>query len=640
MAKSVYGKILDIDLSTGKLSKREIDPEFARKYIGGMGFSNRILYDEVGPDIDPLGPENIVIFAPGTFTGSHIPYSARTEITTKHPQTGSIGTGNTGGVWGAMLKKAGIELIVVRNESEKPVYLWINDDTIEIRDAGHLWGKDVYETNAILDNELPYKVPLLAIGQAGENLVPYACPTNEYHHGANRNGVGAVMGAKKLKAIAARGTGSPQPARPEELQKAIKELRDCLDYSRQQARLPGSYTGGGDAIKRYVERGGLRVKNYQAGYLPNFLETRGPQIGRKYVTHRVGCYACPSPCFDVGEVKEGKFAGTLIGRPTFAGIAAAWGANCAIDNMPAIWKCKELCQRYGMDYVSASGTIAFAMELFQRGIITTKDTDGLELTWGNEDAAIELLRKISYREGFGDVLAEGAARASAKIGKGSRRYVMTLKDVEVMCGDPRIHQKLYTLCDLTNPRGGDNIKGGHNAVDPDIYDPNWWIDEFDMFDEVKKKIFKVPPQEISSTWEGKAPMCKWMQDVYQLCNAMGLCFPITGRLAIGPTYISKLFSAYTGWDTTPQDIMKAGERVFTVFKAYAVRQGQGRKDDHWPDRFYEEPLADGPGKGATLSRATIDKVLDEYYEERGWDKKTGVPTRKKLADLGLEDMVK
>lgn len=639
MADNVYGKILDIDLSSRKIEKREIDTRFAREFLGGRGLSNKILYDEVGPEVDSLGPGNLVIFAPGTFTGSRIPYSPRTEITNKHPLTGSIGTGNTGGHWGAALKRAGYEMLIVRNQSEKPVYIWVDDDTVEIRDAGQLWGKDIYVTCNMIEQELGRKVPIQGIGQAGENLVPYACPINEYHHGANRTGAGAVMGSKKLKAVAVHGTGTLKPARPEAFQEALKLLQERLDASRQAQMKPGSYTGGMDAVKRYLEKGGLRVKNYQSGFLPNFLETRGREVGAKYVVGREGCYACPTPCFDIGEVKEGKYAGTVVGRPTFAGITCAFGANCAIDNLPAIWKCKELCQRYGLDYVSASGSIAFAMELFQRGIITTGDTDGLELTWGNEDAAIQLLHKIAAREGIGNVLAEGCIRAAAKIGKGSERYAMTLKGVEVMAGDPRSHQKLYVICDLTNPRGGDNIKGGHNMVDPDTYDPNWWRDEIEVFDDVKRKVYRMPPEEIDSSWEGKAIMCKWAQDLYSLLDSLGICFGRVGsRLIVGPYTLSKLYSAYTGWDVSPEEMMQSGEKLFNLFKAYCVREGQTRKDDNCPDRFYEEPLPDGPQKGAILSREDIDKVLDEYYEVRGWDKQSGVPTRKKLLELGLDDV--
>ena len=638
MDNTVTGKILDIDLSTGAVNKKDIDAEFTRKYVGGMGFSNKILFDEVGPNVDALSPENIVVFAPGTFAGSVITNSCRTEITTKHPETGSIGTGNTGGVWGINLKKAGYGALIVRNRAEKPVYIYIENDKIEIRDAAHLWGLDTYETTSALEAEtdLPPKVGIIAIGQAGENLVPYACPITERHHGANRNGSGAVMGSKNLKGVVVRGTGAIRPARPEAFKEALAEMKEREELSRAAMSMPGSYTGGPDALKRYVEDGGLRVKNYQAGYLPNFLETRGKHIAEQYDNGSRSCHACPANCFEIGEVKEGKYAGTVVARPSFCGVTCAFGANCAVDNIPAILKCKELCQRYGMDYVGASCSIAFAMELYQRGIITRTDTDGLDLSWGNEDAVIELLHKIARREGFGEVLAQGCLKASARIGKGSERYAMTTKGTEIMEGDPRSHQKIYVLCHITNPRGGDNIKGGHNAVDPDTYDPNWWSDKFDMFDEVKERVFKTEPGEISTTWEGKALYTKWLQDLYTLQSVLGL--NLSGRLTIGPHTIAKLYSAFTGIDTTPEEIMQAGERIFNVFKAFAVREGQSRKDDFLPDRFFDEPLPDGPQKGAVLSRDDINRALDEYYEVRGWDKKSGLPTGEKLNELGLDDI--
>ncbi len=634
-------KILDVDLSTGKVVKTDIDPEFTRKYMGGMGFSNRILYNEAGPEIGPLSPENIVVFAPGTFSGSQIPGTCRTEITTKHPQTGNIGTGNTGGVWGVHLKRAGYDVLVVRGEAEKPVYLWIDSDGVEVREAGHLWGKDTYETTGILEQETEPapRVGVIAIGQAGENLVPYACPITDLHHGANRTGAGAVMGAKKLKAIVVQGSGVLRPVRPEEFNKAVAEMNECQEASRKAAMMPGSYSGMGGGLRRYIEEGGLRAKNFTAGILPDFLETRGNrEINRKYDSGRKSCYACPAQCFQVSEVKEGKYAGTIIGRGTAIGVICAFGANCAIDNVPAILKSKELCQRFGIDYGGASGTIAYAMELFQRGIIDKSDTDSLDLGWGNEDSVMELIRKIAYREGFGNVLAGGSVKAAEEIGRGAERFVMTTKGVEIIDGDPRAHQKIYVLCHITSPRGGDNIKGGHTAQDSDIYDPNWWIDEFDIFDDIKKKIFKTPPQEIHSTWEGKALYTKWLQDLYSVQNALGTDLFVGGRLGIGPTYLSGIYSAYTGIDTTPEELMESGERIFNLFKAYAVREGQSRKDDTLPDRFFEEPLPDGPAKGAVLSRETINRVLDEYYEVRGWDKKTGAPTRQKLIELGLDDI--
>ncbi len=639
------GKILEVDLSTERITTRDIGSKFAQEFIGGMGFSCKILYDEVGPGVDPLSPDNVVIFANGPLTGTKVPCSGRTEVTTKSPLTGSIATGNTGGLWGARLKHAGFDLIIVKGRAKKPVYLWINDDVAEIREAGHLWGKDTHITTDILVRELGASllsgISVLAIGPAGENLVRYACPINDYHHAAARGGTGAVMGAKRLKAIAVRGTGAVKIAKPQEFQKAVREARDRLLTADRSKRMPGSLL---DPRKFYVECGGLRGKNFQTGVIPQFLETRGRDAALKYITGTEGtCYACPISCFDLAEVKEGKYAGVRVSRATHTGVATDWGAKCAINNLPAIWKCKELCQQLGMDYGSASGVIAFTMELFQRGIITKADTDGLELCWGNEDAVISLLHKIAFRDGFGDILAEGSVKAAARIGKGAGRYVMTTKGVEMISPDPRSGPRGFAFGDLTNPRGGDNIKSTHFLADQ--YDPNWGVDEFDMFEDVKRKIYTIPPQEVASAWEGKALMCKWFEDLYSALAALGLCFFPSGfKLAWGPTYLAKLFSTCTGWYTTPQDIMKFGEKIFTLFKAFTVRQGLTRKDDTWPDRFFEEPLSDGPAKGAVLSRDRVDQLLDEYYELRGWDEDSGCPTEEKLIELGLnnvaEDLIK
>jgi len=636
-----YGNLLDIDLSAGAIRKKAITPEFAREYIGGMGFSCKILYDEVGIDVDPLGPDNIVVFANGPLSGTTAPCACRTEITNKSPLTGSIGSGNTGGLWGALLKHAGFDVVIIRGKAEKPVYLWIDNDKVEIRQADHLWGKDTKETSDALIGELDpsrqSRISVLTIGPAGENLVRYACPLNDYHHCAARGGSGAVMGSKKLKAIAVRGTGAVEIANPVEFQEAVRETRERLMLADKAATRHDAPSPS--ARKRFVEKGGLSVYNYQRGIIPNFIETRGIDIARKYITRKDGtCHACPISCFDLAEVKEGKYAGTQAGRGAATGITHSWGANCGIDNLPAIWKCKELCQRFGIDYCSAAGNIAFAMELFQRGIIDKNDTDGVELSWGNEDAIIHMLHKIALREGFGDVLADGSVKAAARIGRGAEQYVMTVKGMELSSLDPRSGSKGWVFGDLTNPRGGDNVKSTHCFAEQ--YNPNWSFDEYDMFDDVRAKIFCVPPEEVSSTWEGKPLYCRWFEDLYSILNAVGICFAMSGsRLSLGPNYLSGLFSACTGQDTTPQEIMKLGEKVFTLLKAYTIRQGLTRKDDTFPDRFFTEPLPDGPAKGAVLSRDTIEQLLDEYYELRNWDIRTGLPTKEKLLDMGLDYLV-
>jgi len=461
---------------------------------------------------------------------------------------------------------------------------------------------------------------------------------NDYHHCAARGGAGAVMGSKRLKAIAVRGTGAVGVARKEEFEEAAKQTAKRI---LETVKRPGVVKGDvlPDVNERYQAIGCLPYKNYQENTIP-YMQNVCRSVAQKYYTKAEGCYACPIPCFKLVEVNEGKWRGVRVGRGLHPGIVQDWGAKCAIDNLPAIWKCKDLCQHFGMDYASAAGVIAFAMELFQRGIITTEDTDGLDLTWGNEDAIVQMLHNIVFRRGFGDILAEGSAKASRYIGKGAEAYVMTIKGMETMGTDPRSGRTGWHFGALTNPRGGDNVKNTHFLADS--YNPRWWVDEFDMFEDVKKKIYGgVPAEKLPSTWEGKPLMCKWFEDLYSALNALGLCFMPSGfNLAVGPTHLSRLLSAMTGRDITPEEMMTAGEKVFTLLKMYTVRQGLTRRDDAFPERFYSEPLPEGPSNGAVVPRETIGRLLGEYYELRGWDKSTGIPTEQKLAELGLEDMAR
>jgi aldehyde:ferredoxin oxidoreductase len=349
------------------------------------------------------------------------------------------------------------------------------------------------------------------------------------------------------------------------------------------------------------------------------------------------CWACSMSCFSLAEVSEGKYAGVKASRGNAPGLQHTFGAKCAIDNVQAIWKCKELCQQLGMDYGSVAGCLSLAMELFQRGIITAQDTGGLELSWGNEDAIIQLLQQTAVREGLGNILAEGSTRAAALIGKGAAKYVMAIKGMEMMASDPRATKTGNALGNITDPRGGDNVKSTHSMADE--YNPDWWLDQLDMFDDVKRAMYCTPPEQLPYSWEGKAMMCKWFEDLYSALNALGVCiFPSGFILALGPTHLAKLLSACTGWDMQPEDIMRSGEKVFNLLKAYNVRLGLSRQDDAWPDRFYEESLPEGPAEGARLSREAIGHVLDEYYELRGWDKRTGLPTKSQLTGLGLGDM--
>ncbi len=631
-----YGKILEVDLSTGEITTRPIEDDFARDYIGGMGFGCKIFYDRIGPDVDPLGPENILVYANGPLTGTQAPCAGRTEITTRSPLTGNIGTGNTGGLWGTRLKRAGFDIIIVRGMATAPCYLWIDDDKIEIRPAHHLWGMDTTETTDALGHELSAQakpdVSVLCIGPAGENLVRYACPMNDYHHTAARGGAGAVMGAKNLKAIAVRGTGPVSVARPEAFRQAAKDARDFLKYA-IDASGPRY-----NAIQAYQDGGSFPHRNYQSGVIAGGVAQLGPDVAKTYYAREEStCYACPISCFSLMEVRQGRHAGVNASRGQHPGVVVEWGAKCGLKDLPSIWNCKEICQRLGMDYVSAAGTVSFAMELFQRGLITAKDTGDLDLSWGNDAAAATLLNRIATRDGFGDLLAQGSYLAAAKIGGDAPRYAMTIKKMEMHGRDPRSGSRGWCVGDLTSPRGGDNVKNTHFFAD--VYNPNWGPDKLDIFSAEKAAMYCVPPEEVPGTWAGKAQMCKWFEDLYTLLNSLGICFfPAGMNLALGPTRLSELYSAGTGWDRTPEEMMRLAEKVFTVFKACAVKHGYGRADDTWPDRFFTEELPEGPARGAILSRAEIDGLLAEYYALRGWDTASGLPTAQKLEELGLGEL--
>ncbi|MFQ5827142.1 MAG: aldehyde ferredoxin oxidoreductase family protein, partial [Dehalococcoidia bacterium] len=448
------GKVLHVDLATREVRQESLDPEIASKFIGGMGLSTKILYDEVGPEVDPLGPDNVIIFATGPLTGTNAPASGRVEVTAKSPQNGALATGNTGGTWGVELKRAGYDALIVRKSSPEPVYLWIDDGKVEVRRADHLWGRDAWETTDRLGEELggrrENEIKVVAIGPAGENLVRFASLINEYYHSQARGGIGAVMGSKKLKAIAIRGSGRVTVAQPEAFRSARQEAIDRIVNS-WHPTMKDSYKDFGDVgplrlAKGSYLGGSLPFNNFQTAILPQWLETNTLEMARPYIKGKKGvCFACPLACFNLAEVDEGKYAGLKISNATFVGPVFEFGGKCSIMSLPAIWKCKEVCHKLGMDIFSAGPIIAFAMELYQRGIIGREDTGGLALEWGDDDSALRLLEDIAHRKGLGDILAEGSLGAAERIGKDARKYAYTIKGLEMFGTDPRASGTTWIL---------------------------------------------------------------------------------------------------------------------------------------------------------------------------------------------------
>ena len=646
-------RILEIDLSTQEVASRVLEHEVVQKFIGGLGLGIKILYDEVGPAIDALSPDNVVIVAAGLLSGTTAPTNGRADIVTKSPLTGIMGRGNFGGWWGPRLKRAGFEAIVIRGKAESPVYLWIDNGTVEVRQAEHLWGKDTWQTISALKGELGSDVSVLAIGPAGENLVRFACPIADYDHAPGRSHAGCVMGFKKLKAIAVRGTGDVPIVNPEKFSEAVKEvITRIAGYPGYEDRAKAGSSG---LLRTIAESGELPCNNYQSGVLPPESDIWSmPESAKELLLtsdeNEYG-YHCPLAeyhgCNLRTDIKTGPYAGLDIGGMGFSQPGWDWGAKCGITSMAAMWKCRELCNRYGMDTV---GPVSFAMELYQKNIITRDDLGGIELNWGNEEAIMALLGKIAHREDFGDMLAEGSVRTASMLGHSARQCLVTVKGMEIIMRDPRVESWARLLGDMVGPRGDDldsthGLKEGYPSwakrtgwTEQEYL--QWHIANLDMFADVKAKIFEVPPKTESlygETASGKASLVIWYEQLRSLFNSLGLClWPASSWNSMGPTHYAKLYSAYTGWNTTAEELMKTGDRIFTLMRAYGAREGITRKDDDVPARFYEVPLPDGPRKGAILAREKVSRLLDEYYELRGWNRKTGIPTREKLAELELD----
>lgn len=641
------GYYLEINLSSAEVKEVPLNPQLAKKFIGGTGLATKILYDEVSSEIDPFDEKNILIITAGPLVGTGAPMACRVDLVTKSPLTGLIGCSNAGGFWAAHLKQAGFDMMILRGESKKPVYIWINDGDVEIRDAEHLWGRlDAMNTIDEIKKETYKEASVMAVGPAGENMVRYACIIVDHYHAAGRSGCGAILGKKKVKAIAVYGTRSVTVARPNEFseirKKTLERIIQDPSYKTwsNYASLPVS--------RGSLTKGNLPGKNWQTAVLDNWAETRTLEAVLPYITPKnqtnlreIGCAYCPVQCFHQVEVKNGRFKGLKIASGTFVMPIIEFGAKCAINDLPAIWKCKELCHKFGLDMASAACAIAFAMELYQQGVISEEDTGGLKLSWSDEEAVFEMLHKIAYREDIGHLLAEGVSMAADKIGGQAKKFALTLKKMEIMGADPRVGGVAWNLGTLINPRGGDNVRTTHFGIEMKSFckdvDDSTLIAWLDMPSDVKKRIFGEPPSINEYTFEGKALMVKWYSNLTTIINALGICiFASVSLDALGPTHYAELYSAATGVDVNPHELMKASERIFTLQRMYNAREGLNRSDDEWPTRFYE-PLPDGPSKATALSRKKVSEALDEIYELMGWSKEYGRPTEEKIKELELDE---
>lgn len=605
------GRILHIDLSTGKTETEPLREETAKKYIGGIGLGMRLLLDHTKPGIEPLSPENPLILMTGPLTGTMAPTSGNgIAFLAKSPLTNAVGEAKSHGFFGADLKRAGYDAVLFEGKSEKPVYVWIDDDTIQLMNAKHLWGKSPADTeDAIRDELKDYYIRVAAIGPAGEKLARVACIINDKTRAAGRTGMGTVMGFKNLKAIAVRGTKDVKVANPEEFLEYVKML-----HERMKGHAATKYRTLGTPLNVLVHNalGALPTRNFTNATFEGAEKVSGEYLNERFVARIVACTSCAMRCEHIAVVPEGPYKGTTA-RVEYETLWAN-GPDCGVDRLDAIIKALELYNYYGLDSLSTGTIIAFAMDCYEHGVLTKKDTDGLDLRFGNAEALIEMVKKIGTRDGLGDVLAEGVKRAAEKIGKGAEKYANHIKGLEMTGYDIR-GLKTAAIGYAVSFRGADHNRHGCYG--------------FDLGGKVDR--FKVE--------EGRGKMVKDMEDLYTIIDSMILCKFGRGAYYQAFEDIARLYTLVTGIEMTPEELRLTGERINNIGRLYNIREGFTRKDDHLPAKVMSTPIPDDTvSKGSYVTKKELDFMLDDYYDARGWTKE-GVPTIEKLNELELNDLV-
>jgi aldehyde:ferredoxin oxidoreductase len=593
-----WSRILHVNLSDRTTWIEEAGDAFFRRYTGGRGLIAHQLLAHVPKGADPLGPDNVLVFAPGVVTGAPVPGAGRHSVGAKSPLTGGFGESESGGFWGAELKRAGWDGLVVHSVSAAPVYLWINDGAVEFRDAGALWGRVTGQVEeAILEELGDPRVRVAQIGPAGEHLVRFACIANDLNEVAGRTGMGAVMGSKRLKAIAVRGHTPVRVADPKGLNAIAKWVSSTMEQNHRSYHELGT----GAAMQGKNLEGGMPTLNYRLGSFEHVAKVDAPAIKEHVRVRMTACFACSVRCKKVVHVEreedaarrasETEYQGKTrvafdpLGRyrvdPRYGGpeyeSLAALGVNLGVDDLVAICKSNEQCNALGMDTISLGATLAWAMECFEKGLLTLDDTGGIPLRFHDGDAVVALVEMIAYRRGVGDLLAEGSRRASRRIGRGSDAFLTTIKGMEMAMHDPR-HMPIMRASYMLAPTGGDHMRqtGNRNG----------------------------------------------------LRNHVGLCH----FLAFDDAQALEILRATTGWDVTPEELVTAVHRGLTLARLFNLREGFTRADDRLPARF-SDPLPRHPG----LSAEQQAKIVTDYYVEQGWDPETGAPTPRTIAALEIEE---
>ena len=594
-------KLLRINLNSGSIKEEPIPEDLLKKFLGGRGLATKYLLDEIEPEVDPLSSENKLIFVTGPLTGTTAPTGGRYMVVTKGPLTGTVACSNSGGFWGAELKKAGYDMVIIEGKAEKPVYISIKNGNIKIENAEDLWGLDTHTATDILLEKFGEKDAKVAcIGPAGERQVLFACIVNDKHRAAGRTGVGAVMGSKNLKAIIVKGNGKVLPDDSEKFKNIIKEkIKTIKENDITGEALPKLGTKVLDSVIN--ENGLYPTKNFQTGVFEGTNEVNGEAlVEKKYLVKNKGCFACPIACGRVVKLPNGR-----EGEGPEYETGWAYGACCGVDDLIAISESNFLCNEFGLDTISAGVTIACAMELYEKGYIPKEDLcGGPELKFGSSEAIVYYTRAIGLREGFGDKLAEGSYRLAMMYKH--PECAMTVKKQELPAYDPRGAQG-HALQYATSNRGGCHVRGYMIAPE----------------------ILGVPEKLDPQSLEGKAQWVKIFQDLTAVIDSSGLC--LFTSFALSADDYRDIINAGTNFNLTTEEMLKIGERIYNLERVFNYKAGISPDEDTLPDRFIEEEMPEGPNKGVVVQ---LGKLLPEYYKVRGWNEDGTIP-EEKLKELEI-----
>jgi len=598
------GKIARINLTNGKVQAEILKEDLALNYIGGKGVSAKILYDELKPKIDPYDPSNTLILATGPVNGLALSGAAKICAVFKSPLTGIWGESQCGGYFAPQLKYAGYDVLIISGKSEKPVYITVEDGEVRVRDAAHLWGKDAFETEDIIKEDHGKDFQVLSIGPAGENLVRYACITHDKGRQFGRCGAGAVMGSKRLKAIAVKGNGKIEVAKPEELDDYRKDLNEKI-----RERLKSLIEYGTPAIMALTNATGtLPTKYWTDGEFEGFERISAEALRSKFFERSKACFACTVACGKISIIRKvpdtlplGSFATnieSIVEGPEYETLFAL-GSLCGNDDLESIIKANEMCDRLGIDTISAGNVIAFAMFCYEKGIISKEETNGVDLKFGNSRAIITMLKKIAFREGFGNVLAEGVKRAAEIIGRGSENFAVHVKGLEPPGYDPR-GLKGVALAYAVSCRGACHLR--HMAYRPNLTG--------------QKPFEKGTINRLS--YREQAEMVKELEDFHTIVDSMVLC-KFVCLPTIGPILwdeLTKLYTIITGKEAKKEDFVKIAQNINVTIRKFNQREGIRRSHDTLPQRFFNEGLKTGASKGERVQKHEFQKMLNLYYKAR------------------------